>query len=294
MEQQENKNSAGKNSSILLLFLKGMAMGAADSVPGVSGGTIAFISGIYEELINSIKSINIPALMLLFKEGPFAAWKYINGNFLLILLLGIVSSLYLFASTVEFLLEHYPRYLMSFFVGLIVASCWYMLGTIKRWSTNTVLLIAMGLLLSLGLAFLPLSTQAPGLLYIFFCGALAICAMILPGISGAFILILLGVYAPVLKAVSDLDWLTMAVFVAGCASGLIVFSNFLSYLFSHFRERTLSFLLGVLAGSLYTIWPWRVEVIDSSEGPSTWLVYFLLALFGFFLVYGLERFGSRE
>lgn len=277
-----------------LLFLKGMAMGAADSVPGISGGTIAFITGIYEELINSIKAVNLPALMMFFKEGPVAAWKHINGNFLLVLLMGILTAAYLFASTVEFLLEHHPRFLMAFFVGLIIASCWYMLTQIKSWRMFTIVLFLVGVLVSVGVTLLPVNDGEPSLLYLFFCGALAICAMILPGISGAFILILLGAYEPVLRAVTELDLLTLLVFMIGCASGLMAFSNVLSYLFSHYRQQTLSLLLGVLAGSLYTIWPWRVEVLENTETSMTLVIYLLLALFGFFLVYGLERFASRD
>lgn len=277
----------------LLLFSKGMAMGAADAVPGVSGGTIAFICGIYEELINSIKAINLSALRTLVQDGPVLAWQHINGNFLLVLSCGILSSLFLFASSVQFLLAQYPRFLMSFFVGLIIASCWYMLTQISRWNKMTVFSIIAGLALALGLAFLPISNEEPGLVYLFFCGALAICAMILPGISGAFILILLGVYEPVLRAVAELDLLTLAVFMTGCVSGLIAFSNFLSFLFLHYRESTLAFLLGVLAGSLYAIWPWRIEGL-AAETTMSLAVCLLLALFGFFLVYGLERYGSRD
>jgi putative membrane protein len=282
------------NRNRILLFLKGMAMGAADSVPGISGGTIAFISGIYEELIDSIKSINLHALKTLFRQGVPTAWRYVNGNFLFTLLAGILVSIYLFANTVGFLLENFPRFLLSFFVGLILASIWLMMRDIKEWDTSSLLLLLLGSLLSIGLAFIPVNTAEVNLFYIFFCGSLAICAMILPGISGAYILILLGVYESVLTAVTEFEILILSVFLLGCASGLIIFSNALSYLFSRFREKTLSTLLGVLAGSLYTIWPGRVELTESSKSENHLLICFILALIGFFLVYGLERLAGRR
>jgi putative membrane protein len=277
----------------VFLFLKGMAMGAADSVPGISGGTIAFISGIYEELINSIQSINLQALMCLFQKGPTAAWQKVNGNFLLTLVAGIFLSLILFANTVTFLLESYPRFLMSFFVGLILASSWFIFSEIKRMHAGILLLVLLGSALSIGLSLLPEVSREPSLLYLFFCGAIAICAMILPGISGAFILILLGVYSDVLEAVTTFDILTLGVFMLGCGSGLIVFSNFLAYLFSHYRIHTLAFLLGVLLGSLYTIWPGRVEELESTQSINQLLICFLLAAFGFMLVYGLEHLADN-
>lgn len=284
-------------------------MGMADSVPGVSGGTIALITGIYEELINSIKSVNLKALTVLWQQGPAAAWKHINGNFLLTLFLGIFSALLLMANTVGHLFEFYPQYVLSFFIGLIIASCLYVGAQIKGWDMPMIVLLLLGSSLSIGLAFMPHTEAQLSLMTIFFSGAFAICAMILPGISGAFILLLLGVYEPILAALKNFDLVTIIVFMAGCATGLLAFSNLLAYLFKHYYRQTLAFLLGILIGSLYSLWPWQLESVIPTEGSQHYLpadysvvsgvdvhifICIGLGLVGFLLVYGLEKFAGGD
>lgn len=271
----------------LLLFFKGMAMGAADTVPGVSGGTIAFVTNIYEELVFSIQSCNFHALRILFSQGPGAAWRQINGAFLLTLLLGILCAAFLLANIVSYLLEIYEPFVMAFFTGLILASSLFLRKQVHGWTLDKILLLGLGILLALLMNFLPRYEQQPGLLFIFFSGAIAICAMILPGISGAFILVLLGSYESILQAVRNFDMGVLLLFIAGCASGLIAFSNILAYLLRHFHEQTLAFLLGILLGSLYTIWPAQGPAL--MEAGFFWSTFAILAALGFCLVYLLEQ-----
>ncbi|MBN4053846.1 DUF368 domain-containing protein [Haliea sp. AH-315-K21] len=270
-----------------MLFFKGMAMGAADTVPGVSGGTIAFITNIYEELIFSIQACNLKALQILYKEGLSAAWKQINGTFLLILFLGIISSAILLANIVGFLLDNYEAYVMSFFIGLILASGLYIRKQITDWSYQKYFLLLAGIFLAVSLNFIPQSDNQMNLLFVFFSGAIAICAMILPGISGAFILLLLGAYEGVLEAVRNIDLIILLPFMAGCIVGLISFSNFLAYLLGHWRAQTLTFLLGVLIGSLYSMWPSQLSIEEFSF--SFFSLFVILVLSGFFLVYFLDK-----
>jgi len=288
----------------LLLFFKGMAMGAADSVPGVSGGTIAFITNIYEELIHSIRLCDWQALKKLFQQGPRAAWQHINGNFLFTLGLGIVLSVLLFANIVGFLLANYSHYILSFFVGLILASSWHIGGQINEWHAKQLGLLAAGILLSVAITLLPQAEGSISLLYLFFCATLAICAMILPGISGAFILVLLGAYETVLSAVriGSFDFVIIAVVLAGLVTGLLSFSRLLNYLFEQYRQQTLIFLLGILLGSIYTIWPWRsgsqlssqtaTEVVPGLEVNIISGIIFIII--GFVLVYGLEQLNNKR
>lgn len=296
--------------SPVLLFLKGMAMGAADSVPGVSGGTIALIANIYDELLASIRAIHPGTVRLLFKQGPKAAFEAINGRFLLTLGLGVLSALVFSANLVLWLLEHSFTYLMCFFCGLILASVLYVAQQIPRWDPLKVLLLLAGAAFSVGLAVLPPWAGMDNLLFYFCCGAVAICAMILPGISGAFILLLLGAYQPVLSALTTLDWPIVLVFCAGCLSGILGFSRLLYWLLQQHRATTLAGLLGILAGSLSSIWPWRRAAADTAGqsmveylpaqaadvitgAPISPLLAVVLLLAGFLLVWGLERVGSK-
>lgn len=233
-------------------------MGAADSVPGVSGGTVALITNIYEELVDAIKAISWHVLLVWKKEGFAAAWHSINGNFLLTLLLGILSSLLILGRIVLTLMENYLPYLLAFFAGLVLASIYYVGRQIRKWDMAAILLLLAGMGLAIGLAILPQAQASNSLLYYFFSGAIAICAMILPGISGAFILVLLGVYGAVLEALTGFNWLVIGVFVSGCVCGLMAFSRLLSWLLHKHHHLTLSALTGLLVGSLYLLWPWRV------------------------------------
>lgn len=246
----------------LLLTLKGMAMGAADVVPGVSGGTIALITGIYEELIFSIKSINLKALKLLLSGKPAAFWKAINGSFLLSVLLGIAISIFSLAKGLTFLLHHYPILVWSFFFGLIVASAIYVARTIKAWNAGAVIAGIAGIVIAYFITVISPAEANTTWFYIFFSGMIAICAMILPGISGSFILVLLGMYQFILGAVGDLNIPVLLVFVAGAAIGIIGFSNVLSWLLKKFHTLTIALLAGFMVGSLNKIWPWK-EVTES-------------------------------
>lgn len=256
----------------ILLFAKGVAMGAADVVPGVSGGTIAFITGIYERLITAIKSI-VPGLKLFFKGRFKEFWISIDGTFLVCLVAGIATSLFSLAHLMTYLLDHYPIRLWSFFFGLILASTVFVARDVK-WNWKTIL----AFLLFTVLAFFvtspenaPLHSNDSDLWYIFLCGAIAICAMILPGISGSFILVLLGKYDFVLEAVKKFDIPVILVFLLGAIIGIISFSNILSWLFKHFKMITLAALTGFMFGSLNKIWPWKetLETYVNSEGILT-------------------------
>ena len=243
-------------------------MGAADVVPGVSGGTVAFITGIYEELLSSIKSVNSDAIKLLLKGEWAAFWQHTNANFLVVLLLGIVSSIAFLARLVSYCLENHPLLVWSFFFGLIAASSLHMMRQIKRWRLDLLVAIALGVFVAYGVTELKPSELSPNLLMVFGAGCIAICAMILPGISGSFILVLLGMYGYILQAVKDFQIAIIMVFVAGCGIGLLSFSHLLSWLFKRFHDATLALLTGFLIGSLNLVWPWKntLSYYTSSSG----------------------------
>ncbi|UTW10280.1 DUF368 domain-containing protein [Marinobacterium rhizophilum] len=241
----------------LLLAVKGMLMGAADAVPGVSGGTIAFITGIYEELIHSLRSFDIAALRLLFTQGPMAAWRHVNGTFLLVLLGGILLSLLSLSHLVLFLLETQAPLLWSFFFGLIVASMWSLCRTVPEWHSSVLVAFATGAVVAYAITQVTPSALEATSLFVFFSGMIAICAMILPGISGSFILLLLGMYTPIMLAIQGLEFATLGLFGAGCALGLLAFSRVLDWAFCHHRATTLALLGGFMLGSLGKVWPWK-------------------------------------
>lgn len=280
-----------------MLSVKGMCMGAADVVPGVSGGTIAFITGIYDELINSIKSINAASLKMFFtgKWGEF--WKMINGKFLLFLLAGIGISVFSLAKIITWLLVAYPVLVWSFFFGLVLASTWFVGKDVKErnWKTG------LGFLLGAALAFyITVATPAETpshFLFVFLCGAIAICAMILPGISGSFILVLLGKYFFIMEAVKTLDLKVIAIFGIGACVGITSFSRLLSYALSHMRNITLAVLSGFMLGSLNKVWPWKetIEGIERNVAPNAFVWQAVcLALLGFVMVYGIEKISSKS
>ena len=272
-------------------------MGAADVVPGVSGGTIAFITGIYDELINSIKSINAASLKMFFtgKWGEF--WKMINGKFLLFLLAGIGISVFSLAKIITWLLVAYPVLVWSFFFGLVLASTWFVGKDVKErnWKAG------LGFLLGAALAFyITVATPAETpshFLFIFLCGAIAICAMILPGISGSFILVLLGKYFFIMEAVKTLDLKVIAIFGIGACVGITSFSRLLSYALSHMRNITLAVLSGFMLGSLNKVWPWKETIggIEQNVAPNAFVWQAVcLALLGFVMVYGIEKISSKS
>lgn len=288
-----------------VLTLKGMAMGAADVVPGVSGGTIAFIAGIYDELINSIKSINMHSLKLLFTGKIAAFWKAVNGNFLFALLLGIAISVFSLAKLITYLLLNEPVLVWSFFFGLVLASTWFVTKDIKGWNWKTVAGFVGGAVIAYYITVATPAETSTNLMFIFLCGAIAICAMILPGISGSFILVLLGKYFYVMEAVKTLDLVVLGVFAFGAALGITSFSRVLSYALKNFRNITLSVLSGFMLGSLNKVWPWKeVEklvsdghevMIEHNIAPNTEVAEaVVLMLIGFILVYVLEKVSAKK
>ena len=246
----------------LILALKGMAMGAADVVPGVSGGTIAFILGIYEELIATLNTINFSLLKQLKSEGFKSVWKKANGSFLVTLLSGVFVSVISLAKGVEWLLEHHPILLWSFFFGFVFASILYVGKQIKIRLTDFKLVLAMAI--GAGVAYfittLNPSETSDSNLFLFLAGALAICAMILPGISGAFILVIIGAYSPVLEALNTRDFKTILIIGVGAVMGLLSFSKLLKWLFETYHRLTLAVITGFMIGSLNKIWPWKIPL----------------------------------
>ncbi|MFT4968819.1 MAG: putative membrane protein [Chitinophagales bacterium] len=249
----------------ILLALKGMAMGMAEVVPGVSGGTIAFITGIYEELLDTIKGLTPNKLLVLKNEGFKSFWSSINGNFLLYLLVGMATGLVLGVFTIAKLLVSFPILVWSFFFGLIVASVWYVGKQINRWRIQEVLLFLLSAALSYYITIAAPSEGPQELWFVFISGFIAICALMLPGVSGSFLLLLLGMYQYIVtdnvKALlSDFNTdslLVVAVFALGCLSGLLSFSRVLSWTFKKYKSPTLAVLTGFLLGSLNKVWPWK-------------------------------------
>lgn len=232
-------------------------MGAADVVPGVSGGTVAFITGIYEELINSLKSIDVQCIRLLaqFKIAEF--WKKINGSFLIVLLSGIVTSLISLARLMTYLLDNHPILIWSFFFGLILVSSPLIMRDIAKWTLGSAVSFIAGIVIAYLITVISPTETPTNLPFIFFCGALAICAMILPGISGAFILLLIGKYEYMITSLIELNIPVILIFVLGCFLGLVGFSRFLSWILTHYRFPTLALLAGFMIGSLNKVWPWK-------------------------------------
>ena len=254
-----------QRSDAIKVYLKGIAMGAADIVPGVSGGTIAFVSGIYEELIDSIGSIGPKTVTILFKEGIPAAWKSINGTFLLTLMLGILTSVFTLSTLISRLLETYPQLLWSFFFGLIVISAIHIGRQIRKWGSAEVVAIGLGAVIAYAITSIAPAQLTMSPITVFCSGAIAICAMILPGISGSFILLLLGMYANILGAVKGLEIVTLAIFAAGCLTGLLGFTRFLSWLLHHHHGPALALLTGFMVGSLNKVWPWKQTLMYTTN-----------------------------
>lgn len=319
----------------LAIYFRGLAMGAADVVPGVSGGTIAFISGIYQELLETIKSFNLTNLKKLKTEGVKSFWESINGNFVVALFAGIGTSIVSLASIISSILEQEGPTgekiaLWSFFFGLIIASIIYVGKQVKKWTIKDIVGLVVGGAVAYYVTIAGVSDGSSGWLFLFFAGAIAISAMILPGISGSFILVLLGAYEPVMGAIKGTvsalkeasfsaiieEGLPLAFVGAGCIIGLLSFSRVLSWLFKNHEKLTLATLTGFMIGSLNKIWPWK-EVLDTrtnSEGKivptvtgnlspnhfeemyqtSSFLGYAIgFAAIGFLIVFGLEFIGKK-
>ncbi|SHJ41379.1 DUF368 domain-containing protein [Pseudozobellia thermophila] len=303
----ENRNLG----QYVLVTLKGMAMGAADVVPGVSGGTIAFISGIYEELISSINNIDISLLKTLRQQGVKEAWTRLNGNFLLALFAGIGISVLSLAKLVSWLLENKPILIWSFFFGLVIASILLVGKEVRKWSAATLLALVAGALIAYYITTLPPSGSVDSLPFLFLSGAVAVCAMILPGISGAFILVLLGSYKTIIDALHNVDLKVIAVVGFGAVFGLLSFARLLKWMFNNYKNLTLALLTGFIIGSLNKIWPWKrvletrnigekIITIDENvspfayEGNNQLAVALIAAIIGFLVIFILERTAAKK
>ncbi|MBL4625103.1 MAG: DUF368 domain-containing protein [Flavobacteriales bacterium] len=297
----------------LALVFKGVAMGAADVVPGVSGGTIAFISGIYEELLNSIKSINIDSIKVLLKGDIKGFWKSINGWFLVALFGGIGLSIISLAKIITHLLDTYPQLVWGFFFGLIIASVLFIGKSIKQFNFQSITALIIGAGIAYWITILEPSELETPLWFVFLSGAIAICAMILPGISGSFILLLMGMYSYVLGSIKDLNLLVLGVFGAGCATGLLGFSRILSWLLNKYNDIALAVLTGFMIGSLNKVWPWKITTryrINSHgeevpflqenmlptnyEGDNQLIMVIGLCIAGFLTIFLMEKFALKK
>ncbi|MBU1309568.1 MAG: DUF368 domain-containing protein [Gammaproteobacteria bacterium] len=239
-------------------LIKGLAMGAADVVPGVSGGTLAFILGIYERLLAAISSCNLAALKLVGRMQFTAFWRHIDGTFLLCLFAGILLSIFSLAGVITYLLEYRPIPLWALFCALIITALPHLCASV-RWNLSRLLLAMLGIACAVMVAMLTPRELEPAAWMFFIAGAVAICAMILPGISGSFILLMSGMYAPVLLAVTELQLTVLSLFMLGCIIGLLSFSRLLHWLLQHYHDSSLALLIGVVIGALYRIWPWQAE-----------------------------------
>lgn len=310
----------------LIITLKGIAMGAADVVPGVSGGTIAFISGIYQELIDSINGVNLSLLKTLKNEGFKAAWKQANASFLLALLIGIAISILTFSKIITHLLATKPIMVWSFFFGLIIASIILIWKQINQWKTVSVIALLVGIVITYYITIARPVSSPDSYPYIFISGFIAIIAMILPGISGAFILLLMGSYETVIGTINQFrEGLTqlnsemvtgalfkLGTFAIGAIIGLKAFSKILHWMFDHHKNTTLALLVGFMIGSLNKVWPWKevletrlnshgetVPFIEKSilpqdfNGEAQVVTSLLLAFFGFLVIYGMEKIATR-
>ncbi|MBD0836908.1 DUF368 domain-containing protein [Aestuariibaculum suncheonense] len=297
----------------LIITFKGLAMGAADAVPGVSGGTIAFISGIYEELISTISNVNLSLLKTLFDKGVKAFWSEVNGNFILALLSGIVISYVSFMKLAKYLLENQPVLIWSFFFGLIVASIYFVGKQVTKWDASIILSLIIGAVVAFYISSLPAMENNNSDWFLFFAGAIAICAMILPGISGSFILIILGAYKTLSDAIHDVDIKKLIIFFSGAIIGLLSFSHALKWLFKNYHNITLALLTGFIFGSLNKVWPWKNTLSwhTNSEGIKSPLIQesispfafngdnqivfaIILMILGFLTIFILEKIGAKK
>ncbi|MCP5206367.1 MAG: DUF368 domain-containing protein [Hahellaceae bacterium] len=299
------------------IFLRGMAMGAADIVPGVSGGTIAFITGIYEELLSSIAALSPAKLVVLKQQGFRVFWADINGTFLFTLFAGIMFSIFSLAKLISFLLVAWPHLVWSLFFGLILASIYSVGKGVKNWGPLPVTGGLLGAAVAYGVTVASPTVIEPTTLAVFLCGTIAISAMILPGISGSFILVLLGMYQNILAAVKSLDLTTIGTFAAGCVVGILAMSRFLSWAFRHYHDFTMAVLMGFMIGAMNKVWPWKQTLSwrTSSHGeqvpveqisvmpqtyaqltglPSDLLVSILLMSVGILLVVVIEYLGRGK
>ena len=287
----KQKTMARKLSDYIKIGMKGCAMGAADVVPGVSGGTIAFISGIYEELIDSIKSIDLTAIKLLLQFRFKEFWTKVNGNFLLSIVLGVGTAIFSLSRVMTYLLENHPIYIWSFFFGLIIASTILVFKEIKKVNIYSIIAMIIGAAIAYTITVISPASTPETWWFIILSGAIAICAMILPGISGAFLLLLMGKYQFIMGAIGSLDIYIISLFALGASVGIISFSHLLSWLLKHFHTVTISLLTGFMVGSLNKVWPWKetMETFVDRHGVTKPLIESNVSPFSFTEITGDEN-----
>ena len=277
----------------LRVFFCGILMGIADAIPGISGGTIALLLGIYEELIGSISNFNINLFKNLKKKGIKYCWNKINGNFLLSLISGVLLSLVSFVKIFSILIQKYPLFIWSFFLGLILATLFVINRNIKKWNIVNFILIFIFAFLTILLSIInPSISENINLFYILICGIIASSAMILPGISGSLILVILGVYTLIINALNNLEYNIILVFLIGCLIGIINFSKIIKWLFHNYRDYTFSIMLGLVIGSIYTVWPWRKSFTDDMTNEYIFLSV-IITIIGFTVIYTLEKISKK-
>ena len=276
-------------SDYITLFFKGVFMGIADAMPGISGGTIALLLGIYEELIESISELKISLFSKLINKGFKSFWEKLNGNFLLVLVSGIGISLISFVKISASFLESFPLFIWSFFLGLIFATVYVIYKLINQWHNLNFFFLIISIIFSIFLSsFSAYDTDEISLLYILFSGIIASSAMILPGISGSLILVILGVYAYLIKALDNLELIVIFTFISGATIGLLGFSRILKYLFNNHRDATYTIMLGLVIGSIRNIWPWNKSFSTELSNLNLFLSISLVIL-GFVIVILLEK-----
>ena len=301
-----------------VIVLKGMAMGAANVIPGVSGGTIALITGIFERMINAIKSFNVKALKLIMKGEVRQFIRYTDFFFLLSVLFGVLIAIITLARLFDYLFAYYPVYIWSYFFGLVLASVFYVGKRVGSWSTSVVIAFIIGTAIAIGISVLNPARENENFLYLIACGVAAICSMILPGLSGSFILFIMGNYKLVaIDAINERDFSILFPVIIGAGAGLIAFSHLLSWVLKKFRDQTLSLLTGFILGSVAILWPWqRAEYLVNSLGetiykkgepvvaryiryfPETFSMEVILALVfivtGILSIWAIERTAAKE
>ena len=325
----------------IILILKGVAMGAANKVPGVSGGIVAFVAGFYEELIDSLQKFNLNALSILFKRGWSEFYIYVNGRFLTLLFSGVIISYFSVSLILDYLIKYYEIQVLAVFFGMILASLYFVYHELEKWKFKTILFFGVGLFIGLTIMLSKPLTENDGLFFVFFCGVISVCGMTLPGLSGSFLLLLLGNYTLLLVDSVNAIYYTLgdlikmnleftndthrmkllrlaAIFSLGSISGLIFFSNILSYVLKKHYEITIAIIIGFICGSLGVIWPWREKVFKLSEDgniinnsignpeiayydyilPNIKTIDFwfllLFIILGFIIVTLLERYGVQK
>lgn len=304
----------GERMSYLILFLKGLAMGAANVIPGVSGGTIALLTGVFERLVNAIKSFDVDAVRLLLKGRWQEFLRHTDFFFLLSLGLGVAVSIISLARLLEMLLGDYRMYTMAFFFGLVVASVWFVGKTVRRWKVAPISALVAGLAVAVAIALLKPSGENDSFLYLTLCGVAAICSMILPGLSGSFILLIMGNYILVLRGIYTVDLHILVPVAVGCVVGLAIFARILAWVFARYHDATIALMTGFITGSLLVIWPWRVpgetsqievagkvkEVVEGYEwlrpepGSGAFWIALVLMLAGAASVALMEQLASKK